>query len=114
MRVAVVGSRSFSDYQLLASRLQQLPHIRRIISGGAVGADQLAERWAKKQGIETRIFRPDWKKYGKSAGIIRNREIVAHADMVIAFWDGESKGTGYTIQFAQEKGIDVQTVPFKK
>ncbi len=113
MKVAVAGSRSFSDYHLLASCLQQLPHIRLIISGGAVGADQLAERWANRQGIKTLIFRPDWEKYGKSAGVIRNREIVAHADMLVAFWDGESKGTGYTIEFARQNGLDVQTVLFK-
>ncbi len=112
MRVAVVGSRSFSDYRRLAECMDRLQDVELVVSGGARGADQLAEKWAKNRGIKTRIFSPEWEKYGKSAGVIRNKDIVNNADMVVAFWDGVSKGTAYTIQFAEKKGMNVQTVLF--
>lgn len=112
MRVAVVGSRSFSDYNLLAAHLHRVKGVEMIVSGGARGADQLGERWARQHGIQIRIFKPDWQRHGKSAGVIRNREIVDNADMVIAFWDGQSKGTQHTVEIARKQGVAVQVVPF--
>lgn len=112
MKVAIVGSRSFSNYTLLTKYLSRLPKIELIISGGARGADQLGEKWAETQGIKTLIFKPNWRRHGKSAGIIRNREIVNNADMVIAFWDGQSKGTRHTVEIARKKGLTVEVVPF--
>ena len=112
MRVAVVGSRTFSDFALLKSHLDRLDDVEMIVSGGAKGADSLAELWARQNSIPTQIFRADWRKHGKSAGIIRNREIVANADLIVAFWDGESKGTEYTVEFGRKKGVEVQIVPF--
>lgn len=106
MKLAVVGSRSFNNYDLLKTKLDAL-HIKRpislIISGGAQGADSLAERWAKENGIESKIFLPDWNQYGKSAGYKRNVQIIEASDAVIAFWDGISKGTQHSINIANEK-----------
>lgn len=73
-----------------------------IISGGARGADLLAERFAMQYSIPTEIFLPDWAKYGKKAGLIRNKEIISSADQVIAFWDGESNGTRSSINIAKK------------
>lgn len=72
-----------------------------IISGGAKGADTLAERFAKEREYETLIFSADWKTHGKAAGFIRNKQIVVACDMVLAFWDGKSKGTQHTIVLAK-------------
>lgn len=72
-----------------------------IVSGGARGADSLAERYANERGLATKIFLPDWESHGKGAGFIRNRDIVDYADYVIAFWDFKSKGTGHTVGLAK-------------
>lgn len=106
MKLAVVGSRGFNNYDLLKTKLDAL-HDKRpislIISGGAQGADSLAERWAKENGIESKIFLPDWNQYGKSAGYKRNILIIEASDAVIAFWNGISKGTQHSINIAKEK-----------
>lgn len=100
MKVAVVGSRSFTDYELLRKTLDSLPEINLIISGGANGADKLAEMYALEKGIKTTIYVPEWNKLGRSAGIVRNKIIVESSDMVIAFWDGVSPGTKNSIERA--------------
>ena len=70
---------------------------RTVISGGAKGADSLGEQFAKEFGYGRTIFLPQWDKYGKSAGFRRNQQIVDACDMVLAFWDGKSRGTADTI-----------------
>ena len=105
MKVAVVGSRGFNDYLKLSGVLDKIHSVKPItliVSGGAVGADSLAETWAEESGIEKLIFKPDWKKYGKKAGFIRNTQIVENADSVVAFWDGESRGTKNSIDTANK------------
>jgi len=106
MRLAIVGSRTFPDYNLLKKWAYIYltagwgPDIT-IISGGANGADKMAERFAKEYNYEVSIFLPDWNKYGKSAGFRRNEHIVDDCDIVLAFWDGKSKGTKHTIDLAK-------------
>ena len=73
-----------------------------IVSGGAKGADSLSERWAKENNIETLIFIPDWNKHGKKAGFLRNEDIIKSSDAVIAFWNGESRGTLSSINLAKK------------
>lgn len=106
MKLAIVGSRGFNNYDLLKAKLDAL-HIKRpislIISGRAQGADSLAERWAKENDVPIRIFLPDWNQYGKSAGYKRNIQIIEASDAVIAFWDKVSKGTQHSINIAKEK-----------
>ena len=103
MRVAVIGSRNFSDYQKVKKVLDQL-EISLIVSGGAKGADTLGYQYALENSIETLIFRAEWDKYGKSAGYIRNVDIIDNSDIVLAFWDGKSKGTLHSINLAKKKG----------
>lgn len=107
MKVAVVGSRGWTNREQVRRELFKLLRLvggytRRkeieIVSGGAQGPDTIAVEWAHSGGMPFRIIRPDWDKYGKGAGMLRNAEIVANADMVLAFWDGESKGTADTIK----------------
>jgi len=103
MKLGIVGSRTFDDYKKLLSVLTwfELPFdITAIVSGGAKGADSLAERYANEKDLPKIIIKPEWKKYGIQAGFIRNREIIKHSDMLIAFWDGHSRGTKDTIDKA--------------
>jgi|ERR1035437_317077 predicted Rossmann fold nucleotide-binding protein DprA/Smf involved in DNA uptake len=103
MKVAIIGSRSFKDYDLLKKTLNKIEGISLIVSGCAVGADTLGELYAKEKGIPTLLFRPDWKKYGKAAGFIRNREIIDNSDAIVAFWDGISNGTKHSISLAEKQ-----------
>lgn len=64
----------------------------------------MAERAAAERGLQTRIFPADWNKHGRKAGILRNRDMIMSADMVIAFWDGQSRGTVNSMELASKYG----------
>lgn len=108
MRLAIVGSRTFNDYDLLVNWVRPFKHYTStsitIISGGASGADALAKKYAEHPlcfNTEYIEFPAEWNKYGKSAGFIRNQQIIDNCDMVLAFWNGESRGTADTIEKAK-------------
>jgi len=107
MKVAVIGSRNFNDYKLLSETLDIINDIDLIVSGGAKGADSLAEEYAFNNNIDTLVFKPDWKKYGRGAGIIRNKTIIENSDIVVAFWDSKSRGTKNSIDTARKLGKKV-------
>jgi len=103
MKLAVVGSRGFNDYELLKSVLDKID-IDVIVSGGANGADRLSERYAEENNIALEIYPADWDRYGKRAGYIRNRDIWEAATSGIAFWDGESRGTAHSFELSKKLG----------
>lgn len=114
VKLAIIGSRSFDDdvlfyeqLKLFCKKYNEQPTV--IISGGAKGADTLAENYAKEHGVEVIVFKPDYKRYGRGAAFVRNRLIVDNADRVLAFWNGKSTGTKYTIDYAkkQNKSVDI-------
>jgi hypothetical protein len=109
--LAVVGSRTFTDYDKMKSILDILKPSS-IISGGAVGADTLAERYAKENGVNILVYTANWELHGKSAGAIRNRIIVENCDQLIAFWDKKSRGTKMAIEMAKEKGKLLVVIEF--
>lgn len=111
MKVAVIGSRTFNDYELLRQTLSKL-EITLVVSGGAKGADSLGEEYANANNIPTKIFLPDWDKYGKSAGMLRNSDIINEAEIVVAFWDGESKGCKDAIAKANKLNKKVLIISF--
>ena len=110
-RCLIVGSRSFTDYDLLSQKAKALlisywPNVE-IVSGGAKGADALAKRFAFENSLEYTEFPADWDAYGKSAGYIRNtqmHEYISQAEHrgVIAFWDGKSKGPSHNFELAEK------------
>lgn len=103
MKLAVVGSRAFCDEGKLEQILEHYKgRVTLLVSGGAKGADSLAESWAVKNLISTKVFKPDWQKYGRGAGMVRNREIIENCDECIAFWDGKSKGTENSISLCKK------------
>jgi hypothetical protein len=100
MKLAVIGSRSLTNRDLVYKKLDELKdEVELLLSGGAKGADLLAQKWAEENNITTKIFKPEWEKFGKSAGILRNKMIIESCDYCIAFWDGVSKGTKSSIDF---------------
>lgn len=115
MILAVVGSRGFTNYELLKTELDKIKNIRdieEIVSGGAEGADKFAEKYAKDEKIKMKIILPDWKNYGKRAGAIRNEQIIVYSSDVIAFWDGLSPGTKITINLAEKYNKPVTKIMF--
>ena len=106
MKIGIVGSRGFHNYTAFKQLIQgMVTNKDMIVSGGCPkGADHLAELYAKEMKIDIKIFTPAWNKYGKSAGMIRNGQIVEESDYVIAFWDGKSIGTKDTIDKCANTG----------
>jgi len=121
MRLAVVGSRDFNNYDLLKEILDYVHNLKEVtmfVSGGAKGADKLGERWADENNIPKEIYPAEWNNlddepciikynsYGKPynclAGHNRNELIVKNSDKIIAFYNGISKGTANTIKLCEE------------
>lgn len=119
LKIGVVGSRGFNDYKLLKDTLDEyLDRVFVIVSGGAKGADSLGERWAKENNVKTLIIRPEWRdsegNYVPSAGFDRNEDIVDNSDIIIAFWDGLSRGTENTISIAKKQAKLEKIVYYNK
>lgn len=109
MRVAVIGSRGLS-----VDISEYIPkETNEIISGGAKGIDSLAECYADKNNIPKLIIRPEHQTFGMFAMRKRNRLIVECADMVLAIWDGKSRGTKYTIDYALRIGKPIKIITIK-
>ena len=102
MKIAVIGSRTATakQYEELVQRLEPLQPTE-IISGGANGADALGERYAREYGLKLTTYTPDWQRFGKAAGPIRNEQIIKAADLVLAIWDGKSTGTADSLKKAK-------------
>lgn len=105
MIVAVSGSRTLREE---VSRFMPA-EATKIITGGAPGIDHQAEAYARRKGLELEVIRPDYQKYYyKAAPLERNKEIVNRCDVLVAIWDGKSKGTKFTIDYAKKIGKDVR------
>ncbi|HXH35730.1 MAG TPA: SLOG family protein [Plantibacter sp.] len=112
-RVIVTGSRDFNDRDAIRRALEALTtHANvTIVHGGARGADHIAAEEADYIGYTVEEHPADWARHGKRAGILRNLEMLdAGATRVIAFWDGQSRGTAHTIRAARERGMRVSIV----
>ena len=106
MKTVIAGSRSITNYKCLLEAVAQIDwEITEVISGNARGVDRLGERWARENNIPVRLFFPDWNKWGKRAGFVRNQEMIEEADALLALWDGESRGTKHTMNLAQGSGM---------
>lgn len=111
MRVAIVGSRKFTNaYEFLTLLEPFSEGITHIVSGGAAGVDTLAFKYARDLAIPITVWFPDWNKHGKAAGMIRNQLIVDDCELVIAFPGPNSVGTRGTISLAVKNGVPVRTI----
>lgn len=116
MKLAIVGSRNLDKIEQTSMKSirqyvqKHIGQITEIVSGGARGADTYAELVAQEFGIPVKVFQADWEQYGRSAGPIRNKQIVDYADKVVAFYYGNerSKGAFNSIQqaIAQNKPVE--------
>ena len=117
MNIAIVGGRDFSDYTLLKESLSAYIFIYsgipdNIVSGGAKGADTLAAQFAAEMDIPLLVFKPDYQKYGRGATLVRNTQIIENADVVFAFWDGQSKGTKDSITKAKKLQKELHIISY--
>lgn len=97
----MIGSRTLDKVDILS----YLPEgTTEIVSGGAVGVDTCAREYALSMHLKLKEFLPDYSKYGRAAPLRRNIEIIEYADLVLAFWDGRSRGTAYVIRECDKRG----------
>lgn len=117
-RIIVCGNKDFKDRDYCLKKLKEIiPKYTNpeIVSGHARGADKFGEEYAKMEGIKCTVFKAEWNHYGKAAGPIRNREMLNYAmdetAIVIAFWNGTSRGTKNMVEQAQKAGVEVIIIP---
>jgi predicted Rossmann fold nucleotide-binding protein DprA/Smf involved in DNA uptake len=107
MKLLIVGSRSITSFDLSP---YVSPEVDTIISGGANGIDSLPEKYADKHRLSKYIIRPEYGLYGRGAPLKRNETMVDLSDEVLVIWDGESRGTKYTIDYCRKRGKPVKIV----
>lgn len=108
MKTIIAGSRGITDFKIVQKAVIAAPwKLSEIVSGGARGVDTLGGQVGDVMMLPVKTFLPDWRKYNKSAGYIRNVEMAEYADALIAIWDGKSNGTAHMIKIAYSKKLKV-------
>lgn len=103
--VLICGSRSIKNLQI--SRYIRPESCAAIVHGAAIGVDTIADSWAKSNNLETVIYKPNYKVYGKRAPLVRDEEMAEFCDVIICFWDGKSRGSKYTCDYGRKIGRKV-------
>ena len=103
MKLLVTGSRKFENIAELNEAIKEVEELQKqkitmLLHGGAIGADTLAQTWAEQNNIPTQVIKPNYQKHnGKSAPLIRNKELVKLADCTLALYTkNRIGGTWYT------------------
>lgn len=111
-RVLICGSRNWTDHAAINARIANLDASCTVIHGGAPGADSAAAEAAYTRGMNVKAYPADWTTHGRSAGILRNLQMLdQQPDLVIAFrCTGGSRGTDHTISEARRRGIPVEVI----
>lgn len=121
MKVIIAGGRDFCDKELLYKQCDRFlitvvgAKDIEIISGRAQGADRLGEEYSNDRGYRIKYFIPNWRRDGKAGGVIRNREMAKYAapdGILIAFWDGKSRGTKNMIDEATAMNLIIKIVNY--
>lgn len=113
-RVAVVGSRGFSDYSFFAEKLEQivcnLEDVEFVSGGCKSGGDALIAKYCKERNYNLTEYLPDWENLGKKAGFVRNKLIVDDCTHLTAYRDGKSKGTENSITMARKQNKPIRII----
>ena len=111
MKVAIVGSRN-ADHIDIQKMIAYIPeNCSEIISGGADGIDTFAREIAQLLHLPVREYLPQYDKFGKAAPLERNKQIAASCDLLLAFWDNHSDGTGHIIAHCIQTGVPFRIIP---
>jgi hypothetical protein len=125
LKIIIAGGRDFEDREFFDKTLEKIlspikifsPERVEIVSGHCSGVDTMAEEWSKERGYNVKPFpvtKEEWKKFGLSAGPMRNRKMAKYADALIAFWDQKSRGTKSMIDIARKEGLSVIVIDTSK
>lgn len=125
----IAGTRTYNNWEEFMQKMDAVlrnkdPKSVMIVTGGARGADAMAERYAKMRGTYLRVMPADWSKdpatgrVNKAAGYLRNRAMHEYASRFpdrgcVIFWDGKSKGTSHSIGLAREFGTQLRVIHVK-
>ena len=113
-RTIIAGSRSLSpsvdDVERALLVMGVSPSV--VLSGMAHGADRAGERWAAQRGVLVERYPPDWHRLGKRAGFVHNEEMARNAGALLAFWDGDSRGTRHMVECARRLALRVAVMRF--
>ncbi len=139
VRIIIAGGRDFNNYELLKQSVNDIifdlesrkiitrigntsrvkeKHLIEFISGTARGADKLGEQYVSETIYSVKKFPANWDLYGKRAGYIRNEQMAKYAmsdnsyGVLIAFWDGKSRGTKHMIDLANKYGLEIHIVNY--
>ena len=109
MRVAIVGSRHFPDLERVEAFVDALPDGTRLVTGSASGVDAAATRVARRRGLAVQVIAAGFEE-ARDPGVAaaRNQRLVDQCDLLVAFWDGASRGTRATVDRALDSGREVQ------
>jgi predicted Rossmann fold nucleotide-binding protein DprA/Smf involved in DNA uptake len=108
VRVAIVGSRRFSDSERVAEYVRSLPPRASVITGSASGVDAAATKAARAKGIPVQVMPASFDEQADpSRSAARNQRLIDACDVLVAFWDGTSKGTRATVERALDSGKEV-------
>jgi hypothetical protein len=113
--VVVCGSRGFDNRALFASSLRLVRSLIDdnvlFVSGAAsTGADNLIIHYCRAYKLPCLEMPAQWDKYKAAAGMIRNKEMLKIASRVVAFWDGQSKGTAHMVENSRKIGFPLHLI----
>jgi hypothetical protein len=115
-KVIIAGGRLFGDVEGLFDVMSHLfgskPDVE-VVHGGAEGADLLGAKWGSAYGLAITPFPADWNKHGRKAGILRNLEMAEYSEVLVAFWDGHSRGTKHMIDTAIRAGLETHVYRYE-
>ena len=118
-KIIVAGGRTYKNYEFVAENCRKFiadnnVYYPEIVTGTDLikdnepyGVDQLSVKFAREHGYEYTIFKAEWSTYGSGAGPIRNGEMAVYGDVLLAFWDGNTRGTKNMIDQAKKRGVPV-------
>jgi hypothetical protein len=110
IRLLVCGSTDFSNQKhmnTVLNKFKRSNNITLVIHRGSAGADRLADLWARSKGIPVKEYKANWREYGKTAGPIRNYEMLKDGKPTVVFAFSSDKGTESIIEKAEKKGIHI-------
>ena len=117
-KLIVAGGRDYYDYEQVSRSLIALADVEyadkeiSIVSGMARGADSMGHRFAKEHHVTCYEFPAQWLTHGKRAGFMRNEDMGRFSDGLLAFWDGESRGTKHMIDYMRKLNKPVHVINY--
>lgn len=115
MKLVIAGTRDVvMSWPAVDDAARRFGHVSEVLHGGSGGVDHAAQKWAHARGIKATMYPAHWHEHGKAAGPIRNRQMASAGDVLIAFWDGASRGTLSMITEMVRAGKPVYVMPVRR